>query len=292
MSTFKPGDIVFSNDGEQLEYVARVEDGHIVRPLYDDREDGFQTVGTPRVDARVFQTEPMQRFAAETEKAKEACAAASRELAQVQAELHSVKAEREKALSMISKHPNLSVVVDWMEGRLTHLATIESYGMTIKTIKDAITPGEHSEARDGKVRLLALYGGYSGTEKSSYSYQDNLYWQLSAYSDGSGNSHTRCILGTSVEDVKARLQVWLDAELKKPGSHSESMLVGYAESAIKLGLRVPEALSRKVQSMHEQRLQGRIQHAERQLKSAQESVKHYEQEVHQLQSEKGVVTQA
>lgn len=62
---------------------------------------------------------------------------------------------------------------------------------------------------------------------------------------GSGDSKL-CILGTSDENVRERLQAYLDAEFPKRGVHGEHTLIGWATSAIKLGLRVPPELAKTV----------------------------------------------
>lgn len=286
MNTFNHGDTVFSVHGEQLEYIAQSEDGHIVRPIYEATEDGYQPAGKPRLEHQVFKTEPVQRYAEETAKAYAALKDARYELSLLQGELRNIKADREKALQALSKHPDLSVIIDWMEGSLTHLATIENYGpgIKIKTIKEAITPCDGSDAREGQVRLLSLYGGYGGIEKSSSSYRDNLYWQLCAYSDGSGSSFTRCILGTSVEDVKGRLQVWLDGEFKRSGNYAEHILVQYADSALNLGLNVPPGLAIKVKTSREQGFQNQLSNAERELKNTEAALEQCKQKVAALKA--------
>jgi len=288
MSTFKFGDVVYSIHGEQLEYVAKVECGHVVRPVYEC-EDGPSAAGKPRIDQHVFDKEPSQRYAEQTAAAKAELDDAQRRLTSVRELIRNTERERSELLSKLAKEPDLSIVAAWLGGKVSHLAKIARYSgaITILPIAEALLPGNENDRRNGEVRLLALYGGYTGYREG----QDGFRWKLNAYRDGSGDN-TDCILGTSVDDVKQRLQVWLDAELKRKNSHYVNDHVAYADSALKLGLTVPTEFVAKVAERNRKAVESHLQQAESELARARTSVEAMVKKVESLKAEQAALVSA
>lgn len=245
-TTFKPGDTVYSAQGQQLEYVARVLDGHIVRQVFV-HEDYEASWGDPELHSRVFAEVPVTKYAADVAETLAKLEAASERLHTVESEVRKLKGERETLLKSFSQHPDLQPLAEWLDGKITHVASFADYGggIKIKTLAEAVLPTSADDRRNGEVRLLALYGGYTGPKGCSDTYRDNLRWQLSAYRDGSG-SQTICILGTSEENVLQRLQAHLNVLLLQKALYGSHTLVGWAESAIGLGLTVPADLAERV----------------------------------------------
>jgi len=269
VKTFRQGDIVFSDYGEELEYLCQIQDGHVVRAILGT-DDDEQRFGTPEIRYRVFGTAPMQRYAAEAAEAIKQLDAARTELREIGAELALLKEERGKLLKRLSSHPVLEPVVEFLDGKLTHVATFNEYGggIAIRTVAEAVAPRDESDRRSGQVRLLALYGGFSGPEKSTAWNRDSLRWQLSSYSDGSGSNVT-CILGTSEANVRERLQAYLDREFPKKGLYQDYVLLAWAESAIDLGLRVPSDLEQLVHATRGKRAAAAKKRAEDAVRNAE-----------------------
>lgn len=229
------GATVYGIDGRQFQYVSKSGDGHIVRPIFE--VDDSDALGNPELQDRVFAKPPAPRYAAETDKALRELEQARAELRKAEEQTETLKQERAALLQQFARHPVLEPIADWMAGKITHAAALKSYGSSIeiKTIEELIAPGERD--RTGEVRLLALYG--------SKKWEGGLRWQLNAYYDGSGDNVT-CILGTSKEDVLDRVQVHLDKELSF-ASISDYSAISRADSAMRLGLRVPEKFVEAVQ---------------------------------------------
>ncbi len=244
METLKPnaGDLVYLADGREAEYVARTNGQHIVLPIIC-RDDCDIASDYPEAHSVIFTKPPTDKLHAETAEALDALKSVKTELQTMRAQLHEAKSERDDVMKQLASHPVLAPLVEFIDGKLTHAASFSQYGggIKIQTITELVTPTSDSDRRDGEIRLLALYGGWSGPSGGKNSYRDDLRWQLNSYRDGSG-SNICCILGTSEANVLERMQNYLDREFPKAGVHSESTRVGWADSALKLGLRVPAAL--------------------------------------------------
>jgi hypothetical protein len=255
---FKPGDEVFSVDGRAAYYVARGHWGHIVEPIHED-DDGEPQVRDAETWREVFAKPTRERIDAEIREIEEHRESARRELRQLRDEVAQAKAERTAALKVLASHPSLTPVIEYLEGRLTHAAVFDYSSIWIKPLADAVAPEDASDRRNGYVRLLALYGGLTAPGKQT-PYNDDLRWTLNRYHDGSGNDSKVCILGTSEENVRERLQAYLDREFPKRGVHGDHTLMRWAASARRLGLRVPDELVKKVVDQEAQAEANRQKH--------------------------------
>lgn len=267
---FNAGDVVYSPRGQQFEYVARAMDGHIVRPVFESDYDEPH-YGDPELHPQVFGEIPANKYAADVAETLEKLEAAKEQLTEVRLEIAAAEREREELRKRLLAHPNLEPLADWLDGKITHVATFSQYGggIKIQTIAEAVLPNSHDDRRNGEVRLLALYGGYTGPETKDRYGNDNLRWQLNSYRDGSG-SNLICILGTSEDNVKERLQRYLDAEFKKSDRYTEH--VSWAESAIRLGLSVPEKLATAVAERQETVRLAEVKRAQEELQRATANV--------------------
>lgn len=272
MNAFKAGDEVYTADGRLVEYVAVAADGHIVRQLPEESENDYggpAPMGYPELVHQVLEKAPSFKFDQDFVARRDELARVSQQLREVKASLADAEKKRSTELSKIAAHPDLSIIIDWMEGRITHIATFDRYGdspIRIMPLLKALQPNEREE-REGTFRLLSLYGGYHGPNgPSSGSYRDNLHWQLGMYSDGSGNSNTACVLGTSEEDVRNRMQLFLDREFKKRDNNH--FLSNWAESAVALGFSIPPAWVEKVEERAKNRRLQAQEQAQKELASA------------------------
>lgn len=248
MTTFKAGDEGYTTDGRLVEYVAQSYDGHIVRQVPEDDDDrhGPAPMGYPEVVHQVLQAPPSFKVDQDYAAKRDELTAVREQLRTASQELVAIEKRRDAQLQQLASHPDLSIVIDWIEGRVTHVATFDLYAPTpikIMSLADGLTP-RGSESKEGKVRLLGLYGGYHGADgPGCHAHADDLRWQLSEYSEGSG-SKTSCVLGTSEEDVRRRVQLWLDREFKR--FDNQHALWNWAESAVSLSFSVPTEWVAKV----------------------------------------------
>jgi hypothetical protein len=245
--TFKARDTVYTADGREALYVGYVGGQHIVVPIFEN-DDGPQQSDYPESHNVVFADPPADKYHEESAAAKKQLEATRMDLQKAQTELRQARADRADLMAEIIKHPDLAPIAEFMAGTLTHVALIPNYGDSIKIVPigEAVTPREASSQRSGEIRLLALYGGWTGPNGTTGWSRDDFRWRLNEYRDGSGSAQP-CILGTSEANVLERLQAYLDANWAKTGVHASHTLVGWARSAMRMGLNVPETLRTTVE---------------------------------------------
>jgi hypothetical protein len=279
MSRHQPRDTVYLADGREALYVGYIGGSHVVMPIVE-HDDGPVQSDYPESHNVVFTEPPADKYHAEAAAAKKELDTARTELQKVQTELRQARADRNGLLAEISKHPDLAPIAEFMAGTLTHAALLPAsyYGSEIKvvTIGEAIEPRTEIEKRSGEVRLLSLYGGWTGIKGTSSWGREDYRWRLNEYRDGSGATQV-CILGTSEANVLERLQVYLDGQWAKVGVHSENTLIGWARGAIRLGLTVPASMRTKVEAEDAKAVEhakkqavDSLAHAEKQLAQARE----------------------
>ncbi|UXA53398.1 hypothetical protein M0D45_00895 [Xanthomonas prunicola] len=275
--TFRPGDTVYNEFGQAVDYVAKVHDGHVVRSVYEHEEDARESwYGGVMIERVVFSEPPTPRFDKSTKEAQAALDQARAELQLARTELAAIQRQQQEAVRTLENHPDVRPLVAFLEGRITHLAFVSNYGsdLCIKPIAEALTPEDASDAREGMIRLLALYGGYTGPAGTKNSYRaDNLSWRLSRYSDGSGNDSKICFLGTSEADAKEQLQAYVQRQLK---SNSQSHnCINLAASAIQIGLIVPPEWMQEVTEYEQRAKANALENARKELARAQELAARY-----------------
>lgn len=243
MTAFTVGQTCYLVDGDAVEYLGSISTGHLVRRVYspdEEEEEGDPRFGRP-FDVRVVYSEPPVAVHDQaTREAMEKLADIRRQIREAAVELSEAKRGREEALKTIGAYPDLVPLGEWLRGEITHIVKLPIYGGTISILpfEEAVKPNDADSVRNGEVRLLSLVGGRTkGWDKPTH-------WQLSAYSDGSGNSFQHCLLATSFENAKDRLQVWVDKALTRQDNDYSKLAI--ATSAVNLGLRVSENWATRV----------------------------------------------
>ena len=254
------GDTVYTPSGSEVVLVSVEHDGYVVRPFLGtgNAEMGEDDLGDPELVRKVYARPPAERLA---ESAAQAQAAAEEARAAVNAarnELREVASMLAAHRKMLTAHPDLQPLVEYMEGRITHVATINYTTIKIQSVYDATAAGREFRK---EFRLLSLYGGNTGPNGCEDRYSEgsrSIDWRMAAYSDGSGNSFTPCILGPSEEVVRERLQEWINARLRK---REDGSSLGLAMSAVDLGLTVPAPWEEKVAEAKAKKIAAAIERA-------------------------------
>lgn len=131
-TTFKAGDTVYGEDGQEAEFVAKTGGEYLVRPFYED-EDGPQA-GDVRTWHNAFRTPPAPKL-------DEKAAAAQKRLDELRAkisELESAKyafdREEKARLDRIKQHDQLADLDRYLAGEMTHYVAIHDYYPDIEVI--------------------------------------------------------------------------------------------------------------------------------------------------------------
>lgn len=252
MSKFRTGDEVYNEYGHVARYVMPAEaGGHIVEPLYENDEDEELSYGRPEAWIHVFAKPTAKKLDQEMADIQAAIDKKRQELRGIQDDIYSAERERKDLLQRIKATPDLTDLDMWLQGKVTHIVTLEHYHIEIGTAEEILRRAD----RDRELRLLSL----------RVDPKANRFWVgYASYSDGSG-SQTRCLLATSLEHAQALVAEYVANEIRKAPSSDHSSLV---MSAHTLGVTVPadrlETAQKKAKMVRDDRIAKARQELERQ----------------------------
>lgn len=252
----KDGDIVYSQHGQEAVYVAPAQSsGHIVEPVLET-EYGEPAYSDPEVWQQVFLKPPKPKFDAETARLDAMIDEKRKVLRGIESEAREAEQNRIAAIQRLRQHPDLTGLDLWLQGKITHIVSLEYYSVRIGTVEETL----REDGRDKELRLLSLRADPKASR----------FWVgYSAYSDGSG-SQTRCLLATSLKHAQQLAAEHVENEIKKSPSNDHSSLV---MSAHKQGVAVPadrlEAASQKASKAHTEK----VERARQELARKQEELR-------------------
>lgn len=233
--TFAPGDTVYSADGQMAQYVAKAEDGHIVRPWIEHEDDDgapYDYLLEPALWHHVFTDPPVPKFSEELKSIHTQIGKVRADLRAAQDEHRQFLATARERAAERSKIEALRNLDDFLAGKITHYAVFEDYHEPkVITLQEAVS----SESRyDKKLRLLCLYGDNKSRE---------IYWHLDQYSAASSGYSANVYPARSEDEarelVRAKISEHLAADTKSQ-TYQFLTHVGWAE---KWGVPVPQILA-------------------------------------------------
>lgn len=222
---FNQGDTVYSENGQAAEYVAKIPEGHIVRPEVEafDGEEEYTHLCAPETWNRVFSQPPTEKYSAELKALHDQIAQARAVRAKEEAE------DRERIRTraeVFKKFDALQGIEDFIAGRITHYVEPDNYGPPkIIAVETAIA--SESDSYRKKLRLVTLGGELSNGKIS---------WMIGQYSDCSGAQRgvQPC---TSLEQAEGLVK---DAVVKHFAMQNPDARQGWIDAADKYSIPVPQ----------------------------------------------------
>lgn len=229
----KPGDIVYSQHGQEAEYVAQAPMcSHVVLPLYEGDEG--PRYGDAETWQKVFTTPPTPRLEKQIGELEARAHSLQDEVAALQKQKREVISTDAALLKKLeSRSSALKGIENFLDGKWTH-AIRETYrGIDLVEIPAGLEVADEDRYSKNKpLKLLTLYGKSDG----------NLEWRLASYSDGSGSSWT-VKLFFSYDEAVAYIHGWLEAqagEFRTKTDHSRPSAVDIISAGEKYGWPVPD----------------------------------------------------
>lgn len=226
------GDVVFLETGEEVEFVARLPEGVVVRPIYEGDDDEPRH-GRPYTINAVFAEPPVAKLHDECARLAEEAAASRAKIAEARREWAVFEREEKERQKRVNRHGTLQVLDDFLSDRITHVV-VQGYGPPeIKTFPEFIAY-RNDRGRDEGLKLLTLFGRSGG----------HLTWGVNHYSDGSGSNST-CVPTASLEEAQA-LVATITAAAMESFREKAGYMHGFnywVDAASRLGITLPADLS-------------------------------------------------
>lgn len=199
------GSEVFVEDGRRAVYAGEIDGQQFVRILLsrDDEEYGYEEWPSDKLTpvSRVLTTAPIERYAPSIEKAKAELEALDEQAALARNSVLDLQRQERELESAVSKFPELATAIDFLEGRITHVAVTPSYGKSSVAPLSEYLCMENDYGRTEGIKLLALFG--TDTDRK-------CRWRVNRYYDGSG-SWTEVVPFKSEADAWAYLRADFEA---------------------------------------------------------------------------------
>jgi hypothetical protein len=258
--TFTPGEMLFAPNGRKVEFVAPFDGGFLVkrRTVFYENDEEYESFNEAAVETKLFRKPPVAKFADEVTALTATAATLKAEIAQLKQQRLEDQRVGKEFLDRCARHSQLSRLADFIDGKITHVVTLQYGSVIISTFAEAfqIMEGRYHLRWDGKsLKLLTLFGDTKG----------NLQWQINSYTDssGSGRETYPCCSEQEAKETAARVVAsrWDDVR-KHPWQDPATNTINSADA---LGLEVPADVRQIVR-------QSKIDNKRSHIASSQESL--------------------
>lgn len=120
-----PGDIVWSQHGEEAELVAKTGGEFVVRPIFED-DDGPQ-FGEIQTWRTAFRTPPTPKLDKQTADAEKRLASLSQQVSALEKKQYDLNREMEARKDRIKQHEEMALLDRYLAGEITHYVAAHDY---------------------------------------------------------------------------------------------------------------------------------------------------------------------
>lgn len=234
--TFKAGETVFSQHGQEAEFVAHSGGEYIVRPVYED-DEGSQT-GDVETWRTVFRTPPAPKLDADTAAAEERLAKLQLEVSELEGQKYALERGEKERLERIKRHDELSDLDRYLAGEITHYVASHEYYPTVEIIPIGETVENYHD--NNRYGLLQLYpsNGWDKSVRWSVTYRTRNRYQDSRTSMVIPCCGEEAAQAKATEVVREIVAAYL-AKDRNRRSYTDQLLV----ACERFGVEVPEELT-------------------------------------------------
>jgi hypothetical protein len=226
MTDFKPQQTVYLPDGREAEYVMQNGTQHLVRVIRevpDVHDERGYSYPDEKITAatKVYSAAPVDVYDELIEVRKAKLAEVINELKDKQNELAAINKTRALMEKASEKYPDISDALDFIEGRITHVAQWSGYGPAIvRTVGDALTQFNNYGGRSTQegIKLLCLFGIDTKGARQ---------WKLNHYRDGGSSSWVQIWPARSENEARQRVIDLIDVALASWRSGDEKYHIGH-----------------------------------------------------------------
>jgi len=238
-TTFTPGQRVYSVDGAAGLFVAKVDEGFIVRPLYGERDLEEDDEAYPE-GAALWRTAhpsaPVERFDTAIQAMNKKLDSLRAEVRELETKKYAFERVTQEQRDRIKEHDALKPLDDLLAGRVTHFVVTKNGRFGVFTVEQA-TKLDKEWYHGSQLRLSLV---------SSHSAPSGLVWKLSQESRGYDHEVLPFVSEASAMEkcralIAARLQQLADDTYFNSYSVDEPV-----NAAQRYGVPVPEKLQQRI----------------------------------------------
>jgi hypothetical protein len=260
--TFKAGETVYSQHGQEAEFVAHSGGEFIVRPLYEDDEG--QQSGDVETWRTVFRTAPAPKLDAETAEAEKRRAELQLEVSELEGQKYALERGEKERLERIKRHEELAELEQYLAGGITHYVATHTYYPTVEIIPVAETVEDyHSNDGYGLLQLMPRKG-----------WDKKIHWTVTYRVRGRYENSRTCMVvpccgeeaahAKAVEVVREIVAAYLGKD-RKQRSYADQLV----KSCERFGVEVPEELTAGIAAALREATEARIAEHRAKLQQAE-----------------------
>lgn len=236
----KPGDIVYNQHGDKLEFVSGAGAQYVVRPLFeDDHGDGEPSEwrGEPEIVKAIFLEPPVAAAHAEIAELEKRRAAIAEEVIALERHRRDVSTENNAMMDRLKRHTPLLLLDQILTGKITHIAC-DGSNNDIWTIVDVVAERK-KEAESRNYRST-----YLGVLKLNVDFfSKELTWTLSSDRDGNKDSRNVVPFTSRADAVAFVMKKVEELGVKFMESKGDWLARRIVDSCNSSGIEVPQALA-------------------------------------------------
>ena len=251
--TFKQGDTVYSEHGEQAEFIASTQGEFLVRPLYEDDDYGGTYAGEVTTWKLVFRSPPKPKLDAETAAAQKRLQELQEQVALTEQALRGWANEESSRIERIRLHDELADIDKFLSGQVTHYVSVQQYRPLVEIIAVEDTLENHGSYYD--YALLKLYPSRNWNKKVRWS----VTWRdKNRYNSDSRTADVFPCCGLEEAQAKAKevteamVTEYLTNE-KKRSNHNDLIA-----NCNKYGVPVPKQITDDLNAMTRKHIQSQL----------------------------------
>lgn len=256
--TIEKGRTVFGRDGRSGEYVAKLDHGHLVRPLAEftrwDGETSIELTDALEIWSDAFPKAPRFVVSDEIAALREEEGALRKQIQELRVNISETQREHIDIFKRLKRFEPLKYLEEALNGSITHVVEIEGGCPVIKTLADALPYRDDYDRKD-KLRFLTLAPTEDGV----------ISWHLTRYAGGTGD-RKRAYLCTSHDEARETVRQMLVAEFEDSADWRQPAVV---ECAAKSGVELPPEYVERAAEFRRQRAQQAVGEAAKKLAEAE-----------------------
>lgn len=275
MMEFSAKDCLYTVNGEEVEYVAKIDGQHFARRIYEceDYETGpFIELGPMEHFPSLYVEPPVSRLHDDIKRLREDKERATKELVAIREQIREAESSRIDIQAEAEKREEFRLLLDYLDDKITHVILPGWSGCKIEKLEEIL---EREENWNGGGRYPVALGLFAVPNPIDNPRRERVTWKVNAYGDGSGpwKNFIPCY---SEEDAREKIQVAFDSAIeqwRKDGKTCDVNQILESNNWI----QPPKDWTDFIETKRRERLESRVDKLQKDLDEAKSELKAVQQ---------------